>query len=391
MKKTLTVTALSIFLITLSSTYAYEVLQGPTELRYWDKAKAYNGYTLFAAHGKLTDEELRGRPRRDAEQGQERDNRRSGNRQQPRGDGRRETRSVVAPGATIVELADGFQFTEGPAADAEGNVFFTDIPANRIHKWSVEGQLSTFRENSGGANGLFFDKDGKLLGCEGDNGRLVSIDSKGNVTVLADKYNDKPFNKPNDLWIAPNGGVYFSDPVYGRASVVQDGEHVYYLTPECVVSRFSPRQVIRVVDDMVRPNGLIGTPNGKSGTEPPTLLVTDHGARKTYKYKINNDGTLSDKTLFASVGSDGMTIDNEGNIYLTENGVLVYDSAGNQIDRIGVPQRPSNVCFGGKDGQTLFITARTSIYSIQMRVKGVSSLPNSADINKPENISYPRR
>jgi sugar lactone lactonase YvrE/formylglycine-generating enzyme required for sulfatase activity len=335
--------------------------------------------------GKLTNEELRGpgdrRPRPDQtssfssqfrfsdenkrrgtgpelEQG----DRRAGGRQQPRGDSRSEAKSVMAPGAKIVELADGFQFTEGPAADAEGNVFFTDIPANRIHQWSVDGQLSTFRENSGGANGLFFDKDGNLLACEGDNGRLVSINPQGNVTVLADKYDNKPFNKPNDLWIDPKGGIYFSDPVYGRAPVVQDGEHVYYLTPD-------RKSAIRVIDDLVRPNGIIGTFDGK------TLYVTDHGAKKTYRYNINDDGTLSDKTLFAPIGADGMTIDSEGNIYLTENGVLVYDSAGNQIETIDVPQRPANVCFGSADGKTLFITARESIYSIRMRVKGVSYFP----------------
>ncbi|MCP4185613.1 MAG: PKD domain-containing protein, partial [Hyphomicrobiales bacterium] len=260
---------------------------------------------------------------------------------------------------TIEKLADGFTFTEGPAADANGNVFFTDIPANRIHKWSTGGQLTTFLENSGGANGLFFDNQGNLLACQGGNGQLVSIDTQGTVTVLADKYNDKAFNRPNDLWVDPKGGVYFSDPVYGDASVVQDGEDVYYLTPR-------QDNVMRVVDDMVRPNGIIGTSDGK------TLYVTDHGAGETYSYTISENGSLSDKTLFVSKGADGMTIDSEGNIYLTENGVLVYDSSGNKIDEIAVPEQTTNVCFGGSDGQTLFITAGTSLYSIRMRVKGVS-------------------
>ncbi len=267
--------------------------------------------------------------------------------------------SVVADGAKVEKLVGGFKFTEGPAADAEGNIFFTDIPNNRIHKWSLDGQLSTFRENSRGANGLFFDKAGNLLACEGGGRQLVSIDPNGQVTVLVDKYQDKRFNSLNDLCIDPKGGVYFTDPRYGsRDNMEQDGEHVYYLSPE-------HKSVIRVIDDMVRPNGLIGTADGK------LLYVADHGGNKTFVYTINADGTLSNKKLFASEGSDGMTIDNEGNIYLTTDAVVVYNKNGEKIDTIEVPEGPSNVCFSGKDKQTLFITARTSLYSVSMRVKGI--------------------
>jgi gluconolactonase len=263
----------------------------------------------------------------------------------------------------VEKLAGGFAFTEGPAADARGNIFFTDIPNNRIHKWSLEGKplggrLSTFRENSGGANGLYFDKDGNLLVCEGGGRRLVSIDTKGEVTVLADKYQGKKFNSLNDLWIDPKGGIYFTDPRYGnRDGMEQGGEHVYYLSA-------GRKKLIRVIDDMVRPNGVIGTPDGE------TLYVTDHGGRKTFAYKINQDGKLSEKKLIAPEGSDGMTIDNEGNIYLTTSGVAVYDKQGNKIEKIEIPERPANVCFGGADNRTLFITARTSLYSVRMRVKG---------------------
>lgn len=268
--------------------------------------------------------------------------------------------SVVAAGAQVEKLAGGFEFTEGPAVDAKGNVFFSDIPNSRIHKWSLDGKLSTFRENSGGANGLFFDKDGNLLACEGENRRLVSISPQGKVTVLADKYNNKRYNKPNDLWIAPNGGVYFTDPAYGRRKepLEQDGEHVYYLSAD-------RKRVIRVIDDMVRPNGLIGTGDGK------VLYVADPGGKKTYVYSVNADGTLSNKKLFAPEGSDGMTLDNEGNVYLTTSAVSVYDSKGKKKETIEVPERPANVCFGGEDKRTLFITARTSLYSVRMRVKGI--------------------
>ena len=272
-------------------------------------------------------------------------------------------RSVVAAGAKLVELAGSFKFTEGPAADAKGNVYFTDIPNNRIHKWSLDGKLTVFNADSGGANGLFFDTDGSLLACQGARGRLVAIDMKGKVTVLADKYGGKRFNKPNDLWADARGGIYFTDPIYGRGwPRHQGGEHVYYLKPD-------RKTVIRVIDDMVRPNGIIGAPDGK------TLYVTDHGGKKTFRYTVKPDGTLAGKKLFAPVGSDGMTVDSEGNVYLTEAAVLVYSPAAKRIAEIAIPQRPSNVCFGGKDRRTLFVTARQSVYSIRMRVGGVPPGP----------------
>jgi len=276
-----------------------------------------------------------------------------------------EKAGVVAPGAKVQKHAGDFAFTEGPVADAEGNVYFTDIPNNRIHKWSLDGRLSTSRENSGGANGLAFDKDGNLLACEGGNRRLVSISPQGEVTVLADKYDNKKLNSPNDLWIDPKGGIYFTDPRYGnRDDMEQDGEHVYYLSPD-------RKQLIRVVDDLVRPNGIIGTPDGK------LLYIADHGGDTNYVYTINNDATLSGRKFFSGEGSDGLTMDSEGNIYITSPRnepsfvVSVYDSDGNRLEEIEVPERPANVCFAGKDKKTLFITAQTSIYSVQMRVKGL--------------------
>ena len=254
--------------------------------------------------------------------------------------------AVVAPGAQVKKLAGGFLFTEGPAIDGQGNIYFTDIRNNRIHKWSLDGKLMTFREDSGGSNGLFFDRGGNLLACEGGGRRLVSIEGK-------------KFNSCNDLWITPQGGVYFTDPRYGRSrdNMEQDGEHVYYLTPD-------RKEVIRVVNDMVRPNGLIGTPDGK------TLYIADPGGRKTYQYKINPDGILTDKKLFAEEGSDGMTIDTEGNVYLTSGAVQVYTPKGKKIATIAIPERPTNVTFSGNDLKMLFVTARTSLYSVPMRMQG---------------------
>ncbi len=261
-------------------------------------------------------------------------------------------KQIISFESTMQKLAGGFKFTEGPASDKEGNVYFTDIPNSRIHKWSVDGKLSTFMENTGQANGLFFDKDGNLITCAGGTGKLVSIDPQGNITVLADSYEGKPFNSPNDLWIDPKGGIYFTDPRYGnRENLPQDGEHVYYLSAD-------RKQLVRVIDDMVRPNGVIGTSDGKK------LYVADHGANQTYVYKINPDGTLSEKKLFVPQGSDGMALDEGGNLYLTAEAVNIYNPTGKLIQTIEVPESPSNVCFGGKDKMTLFITARMSLYSI---------------------------
>ena len=232
-----------------------------------------------------------------------------------------------------------------------------------MHRWSVDGKLSVHRENTGGANGLYFDKKGNLLACAGGDRRVVSISPAGKVTVIADKYDGKKLNSPNDLWIDPKGGIYFTDPRYGRNKddMEQGGEHVYYIRPGSGANR----KIIRVVDDMVRPNGIIGTCDGKK------LYIADHGDSKTWVYKINEDGSLGDKKLFAEEGSDGMTIDNEGNIYLTNDAVKVYCCAGNKIATIAVPERPANVTFGGADKQTLFITARKSLYAVEMTVKGL--------------------
>jgi gluconolactonase len=267
--------------------------------------------------------------------------------------------SLIAPGGKVEKLAGGFMFTEGPAADAQGNVFFSDIPNQRIHKWSVDGQLSTFRENSGGANGLYFDSKGNLIACEGTARRVTSIDPQGNVSVLAESYKGKKLNSPNDLWIDPQGGIYFSDPRYGgMEGLEQDGFHVYYIAPE-------GKEVKRVTADLVKPNGVLGTVDGK------WLYVADAGDQKTYVYAIGPDGTLAERKLFAAQGSDGMTLDEKGNLYLTtRGGVAVYDRSGQKIETIAVPESPANMTFGGKDRKTLFITARTSLYAVPMSVKG---------------------
>ena len=272
---------------------------------------------------------------------------------------------VLAPGATLQKLSSEFKFTEGPTCDKAGDVYFTDQPNNRIMKWSLDGKLSTFMEPAGRANGMYFDAQGNLLACADEKTELWSIAPDGKVTVLVKEYEGKMLCGPNDVWAHPQGGIYFTDPFYKRPwwshdKKPQDGEHVYFLSAD-------RKKLTRVTTDLRQPNGITGTPDGKK------LVVADIGAGKTYSYDIQPDNSLAHKTLVCGMGSDGMTIDAEGNLYLTGRGVSVFDKTGQKIEQIEVPESwTANVSFGGKEHQTLFITASKSLYSIELRVKGAN-------------------
>jgi len=273
--------------------------------------------------------------------------------------------SLVDQGATLQKLADEFSFTEGPTCDAMGNVYFTDQPNNRILRWGNDSKLTTFMQPAGRANGMCSDTNGNLIACAEEKNELWSVAPDGKVTVIASEYGGKPFNGPNDVWIAPNGGLYFTDPFYRRAwgryqQMPQDGQHVYYVTPD-------RKRIVRVIRDLKQPNGITGTPDGKR------LFVADIGAGRTWAYDVNPDGALTNKTLFCDLGSDGMTIDEWGNLYLTGKGITIFDKTGRKIEHIDVPEPwTANVSFGGPDHRTLFITASKSLYSIRLRVKGAN-------------------
>lgn len=280
---------------------------------------------------------------------------------EPRAEG-----SVIAPGAKLEKLAGGFAFTEGPTSDKDGNVFFTDQPNNRILKWSVDGKLSTFLQPAGRSNGMYFDARGNLLACADEKTELWSIAQDGTRTVLAREFAGKPLNGPNDVWERPDGALYFTDPFYKRdwwdySTRPQDSEQVYFLSAD-------RRRLMRVTTDLVRPNGIIGTPDGR------TLFVADRSADRTYAFDIQPDGTLTNKRLRCELGSDGMTLDTEGNLYLTGGGVSVCDTNGKKIEQIDVPEPwTANVSFGGRDHQTLFITASKGLYAIKLRVRGANA------------------
>jgi len=266
---------------------------------------------------------------------------------------------LVAKGAEIVKLHNGFAFTEGPAADGSGNVFFSDIPKSTIYRINTKGSITPFLKDSKRSNGLCFDTRGNLLVCEQATGRIVRITAEGKKEIVADTYNGRRFNSPNDLWIDTKGGIYFSDPFFGiTKEMSQDGEHVYYITPA--------GKVHRVIDDLNKPNGLIGSANGK------LLYVADQGKGQIWTYTIDPDGSLGNKTVFAKETADGITRDALGNLYLATDCVCVYDSKGRKIGKISVPEKPSNMCFGGNDMKTLYITARKYVYTIKMKIAGAA-------------------
>lgn len=261
-------------------------------------------------------------------------------------------------------ISADFSFTEGCSPDKQGNVFFTDQPNDKIWKYSTDGKLSVFLEKSGRANGTYFDPEGNLVACADAKGELWSISPEGRVKVLLSDFQGKQFNGPNDLWINCRGDIYFTDPYYKREYWTRTGRDlssndVYYLPK-------GAKQPIRVISDLNTPNGIVGTPEGKY------LYVADIGAGKTYRYPIGVDGKLGGKQLLMEYGSDGMTLDEEGNIYLTTGkGVLIFNAEGQMIAKIDVPHQPSNICFSGKDKNVLLITARKAIYSLPMKVKGI--------------------
>jgi len=271
---------------------------------------------------------------------------------------------VIAPGAKLQKLGDGYGFTEGPANDAQGNIYFTDQPNDRIMRWNIDGTVDEWMKPCGRSNGMAFDKKGNLIACADDQNQLWSIAPDKTVTVLIKDRNGKLMNGPNDVWIRPDGGMYITDPLYARPYWKRSpesqltGQHVYFLPPD-------RKTLTQVTNDLKTPNGIIGTPDGKF------LYIGDLGLNTTYRYRVQHDGMLAGKTFFCKLGSDGMTMDANGNVYLSGHGVTVFDRTGNQIEHIDVPEDwVGHVAFGGKDHHLLFITASHGIYGLQMKVRG---------------------
>jgi len=271
---------------------------------------------------------------------------------------------LIKPGAQLIRLTEQFKFTEGPAVDKKGNIYFTDQPNDKIWKYDTNGHLTVFMDTTGRSNGLYVDKKGNILSCADEKNELWSISPEKKVTVLLKGPEGQAFNGPNDLWEDRKGGIYFTDPYYQRDYWERkkpdlEKQNVYYLPK-------NGKDATIVDNDLIQPNGIVGSPDGKK------LFVADIRANKTYVYQIQKDGSLSNRTLFAAQGSDGMTLDKKGNVYLTGRGVSVYNPKGEKIGTIPVPSRwTANLCFGGKKRRTLLITASESVYTLEMKNKGV--------------------
>ncbi|HXT61384.1 MAG TPA: SMP-30/gluconolactonase/LRE family protein [Pirellulales bacterium] len=273
----------------------------------------------------------------------------------------------IGPKGEIVKLHTGFAFTEGPAADAHGNVFFSDIPNSRIHKVDAAGKLSIFREPSNHTNGTMFNAEGELVCAEMD-GRISAVARDGKTArPLAETYQGNRFNAPNDLVIDRSGGVYFTDPHFRAPEVLPQGvTAVYYIAADGKVSR--------LIDDLKAPNGVILSPDEK------TLYVIPSMQEEMMAYPVEGPGKLGKGRVFCrtkqaegkqGTGGDGLTIDTKGNLYIaTGLGLQVFSAEGKLLGIIAFPEVPANVTFGGKDHRTLYVTARTSLYTAPMEAQG---------------------
>lgn len=272
----------------------------------------------------------------------------------------------LGPMGEIKKLHGDFKFTEGPAADGKGNVFFSDIPDSTIYKTDSAGKLSVFRKPSGSTNGNMFNAAGELFGCEME-GRIVAVAMDGKVRVIADQYESARFNAPNDLVLDKSGGLYFTDPHFrAPMPLPQKVTAVYYVD--------KAGKVTRLIDDLKAPNGVILSPDEQ------TLYVIPSQQAEMMAYPVLAPGKLGPGKVFCTLaqpegqtgrGGDGLTVDVQGNLYITSGlGLQVFDKSGKALGIIKIPEGPANVTFGGPQNQTLFITAKTSLYTAEMSVKG---------------------
>ena len=280
--------------------------------------------------------------------------------------------NVVTIGALPVELDSIDRFVEserskaeGPVSDGEDGVYFTNPYDMKVYHWAPDTGLTVHTEAFRGPNGLDYTADGSLIACEAYNRRIAALHSDNSVTILAETFDGKKFNEPNDVFVDAKDGIYFSDPYFHvhYDPLEQDAHGVYYILPD-------RSGVILVEGDLEDPNGIHTTPDGKR------LYIIDSREQKTYVYTVQPDGTLTDREVFVPWGLDGLTVDERGNVYLTGagNDIRVYNSSGEQIGAITVAIKKghtANACFGGPDNKTLFITAGNSLFSLDMRIRGM--------------------
>ena len=277
---------------------------------------------------------------------------------------------ILPPDAQVERLARGFGFTEGPVY-RDGVVLFTDLNQSDIISYDVSsGSTTVVDNNSGGANGLFFDANGQLIAVEGNRRQMTRRDANDVSTVegvLADEWNGMRFNSPNDLVLDAAGGIYFTDPDYPNRR--SQPEAVYYLNPV--------GELQQILSGFRRPNGIMLSPDGE------TLYLAVEQETKIMAYDVAENGLPTNERLFALTnvdregnripgitnGPDGMTVDPSGNLYAAvQNEVWAWTPTGERLFELAIPENPTNVTFGGDDGKTLFITARTSLYGVELNI-----------------------
>lgn len=285
--------------------------------------------------------------------------------------------SPPRPIGPLREVASGLGFAEGPATAPDGSVFFTDQPNDAILRWDpATDEVRIWRRPAGRANGMEFDREGRLVACADAANQLVRFEEDGRVTTLADGYAGRLLNGPNDVWISAEGRLYVTDPWYRRSHWREHPESRRRVDPRPE----QPSEAVYLVrlgengdaahielaaDGFTRPNGIAGSPDGR------TLYVSDIGANRTFAFPIERDGRLGQRRLLVEQGSDGMTVDEQGNVYLTGKGVTIVAPDGRTLDHIAVPRSwTSNVTFAGPDRSTLVTTASESVFVVEMSVRG---------------------
>jgi len=285
--------------------------------------------------------------------------------------------SLVASNEKVTKLAGDMKFTEGPVwLPNEKKLVFSDIPNSKLMQWSEQDGLSVFRESKN-ANGNILDLEGRIISCQHGARNLIRIEKDGSTTVLADRFEGKRFNSPNDVAVRSDGTLWFTDPPWGLTEPHEiPGHWVYKLDPKT-------GKVDVVYKYLAMPNGIVFSP------DETRIYIADTGGHQRHPdsafhdmpasiqcYEISDDGKLEKKLFHINAGSDGMAVDTKGNLYTTHGGkVYIYDADGKKLEDIDVPEGPANVCFGGDDFKTLFITARTSLYSVRMKNSGVKPKP----------------
>ena len=263
----------------------------------------------------------------------------------------------------IIKVAAGYTFTEGPAWSPNGYLLFSDVPNNKIWKLVPGSKPEVFREESNGANGNEFDAKGRLHTCESRTRRVTRTDRKGQVEVLAQNWEGRRFNAPNDIIIRKDGNIYFTDPAFGQQA---DGRELNFYG----VYHIGPKGELELIAKPAgRPNGIAFSPNSK------VLYVANSDERNVRAYDLDGDGKASnERVLISNVDGppDGIAVDEKGNLYVTANKLPVYSAEGKLLHTIELAETPANCAFGDPDMETLYITARTSVYAVRLGVKGAA-------------------